>query len=186
MNAAEKVIAEVIRREGSKYTNYPADRGGPTKWGITQATLSAFLGRPASISDVQNLTEELATRIYRENYIVKPGFVHVLALSELVGAELVDSGVNVGPARAAKWLQTALNAFNNRGKHYADIAVDGMIGSKTLVAMREFFSYRGKAKAELVLFRALNALQGAHYLNLVERSESQEQFAFGWFSERVQ
>lgn len=186
MNAAEKVIADIIRREGSKYTNYAADRGGPTKWGITQATLSAFLGRPATIAEVQNLSEELATRIYRENYIVKPGFVHIMALSELVGAELVDSGVNVGTIRAAKWLQTALNAFNNGGKHYADLTVDGVIGSKTIVAMRDFFSKRGKAKAEVVLFRALNALQGAHYLTLVEKSESQEMFAFGWFSERVQ
>lgn len=186
MNAGEAVIDEVLRREGSKYTNYAADRGGPTRWGITQATLSAFRGRPVTPTEVQNLTEDEARRIYRENYIVKPGFVHILALSEAVGAKLIDQGVNVGTGRAGKWLQIALNAFNRQGRDYADIAVDGQVGSGTIRAMREFFEFRGKAKGEAVLTRALNCQQGAHYLALIAKSEDQETFAFGWFSERVQ
>jgi lysozyme family protein len=34
----ERLLDEVIAREGG-FVHHPADRGGPTKYGITQATL---------------------------------------------------------------------------------------------------------------------------------------------------
>ena len=34
------LINEIINREGRKFTNLPADKGGPTKFGITQKTLT--------------------------------------------------------------------------------------------------------------------------------------------------
>ena len=34
----DDIIDGIIRREGSTYTNDPADPGGPTKYGITLAT----------------------------------------------------------------------------------------------------------------------------------------------------
>ena len=34
----ETIIEHIIQVEGHAYTNNPADRGGPTKYGITQRT----------------------------------------------------------------------------------------------------------------------------------------------------
>ena len=50
------------------YVNHPNDRGGATNRGITQSTLSDYLGRKASIDDVKNLSEETARDIYKRNF----------------------------------------------------------------------------------------------------------------------
>lgn len=185
----EKIITDILSREGDRYTDHPSDRGGPTKYGITLATLRAWRNNPiVDAYQVQILTEEEARRIYFQEYVVKPGFVHVLALSELLGVELVDSGVNCGAQRAAMWLQTGLNAFNRSFRappDYPELKIDGLIGPKTLDAASKFFALRGKARGERVLFRALNCMQGAHYLSLGANSPSQEDFMLGWFDNRV-
>ena len=40
----DSLIDEVIDREGG-YVNHPADKGGPTRWGVTEAVARA---RPSS------------------------------------------------------------------------------------------------------------------------------------------
>ena len=67
--AVEQMIDDVIRREGG-FVDHPHDRGGPTNFGITQATLSRHLGRPASVADVRRLSRatregDLSPRILR-------------------------------------------------------------------------------------------------------------------------
>jgi len=42
---AANVIYDLIEREGG-FSNHPADKGGPTKYGITQQTLSEWRGVP--------------------------------------------------------------------------------------------------------------------------------------------
>jgi lysozyme family protein len=106
---AQQIIDEIILREGDAYTNNPADRGGPTKYGITQATLSAYFGsRQATVEDVQNLTRDQAVEIYQKLYIA-PFFPLGQITPRLLGL-LVDSGVQHGTSRAVKWLQTAIGA----------------------------------------------------------------------------
>ena len=100
----DDMIAAVIRREGG-YVDHPADRGGPTKYGITQATLSGWLGRAASANDVANMSEATARDIYKANYFIKPGFDAIP--DPALQALMFDFGVNSGPAAATKALQTA-------------------------------------------------------------------------------
>ena len=70
MNPIDTILDEIIRREGG-YVNHPADRGGPTNFGITAQTLGSWrkLGRPATAAEVQALTETEARAIYRQQYI---------------------------------------------------------------------------------------------------------------------
>jgi lysozyme family protein len=60
----DAILAAILRREGG-FVNHPADRGGPTHYGITQATLQAWRGRAVSEEDVRALSVEEAKAIYR-------------------------------------------------------------------------------------------------------------------------
>jgi lysozyme family protein len=175
----EHVIDGILAREQG-YTDHPADRGGPTNYGITLAVARAngFDG------DMRDLPLSLAREIYRKRYIVRPAFDKVWLASPLIGDELIDSGVNMGPARAAEMLQRALNAFNQQGSRYADLFVDGQIGEVTLDALRMYLRQRGEEGIR-VMVCALNVLQGARYFDIAEGNPSQEAFMYGWIRSRV-
>lgn len=179
MNTIDKMIDDTIGKEGG-YSNHPADTGGATRWGITQrvARANGFDG------DMRTLPRETAITIYKNQYLIKPGFADVAAISETVGAELFDTGVNTGPARPILWFQMALNALNNGGKLYGDIAEDGDIGPATLKAFAAYRKARG-AEADIVMLKALNALQGAFYLEISRNRVANEAFTFGWLRTRV-
>jgi lysozyme family protein len=179
------VISDVLRREGgARFTVTPGDSGGPTKYGITQATLSRHRGKAATLEDVRNLTETEARAIYRQRFVVAPGFLRVLDLSQPIGEEMVDTGANAGPARATTMLQQALNGLNRNGADYADVPEDGECGPATINALAAFLRKRGR-EGEIVLTRALNCLQGSFYIDLARRRPKDEAFLYGWLRERV-
>lgn len=175
----DQLIEEVIAREGG-YSNHPADRGGPTRWGITQAVARqhGFTG------DMRVFPHEEAVAIYRRLYWLRPRFADVANHAPALAAELFDTGINMGPAVAARFLQRALNALNRNGRDYAHMAVDGAIGPATLAALTAFLDHRGTA-GELVLIKAVEALQGERYLGLAERRPANEAFLYGWLANRI-
>lgn len=175
----ERVIDGIISRERG-YVDHPDDRGGPTCWGITQAVARAN-GYDGPMSD---LPEALAREIYRRRYIVRPAFDKVAVIDEAIANELIDTGVNMGPARAAEMLQRWLNALNGNGSRYPDLFVDAAIGEVTLQALRKYLRWRGAAGAR-VMVAALNCTQGVRYLEIAENNGSQESFLYGWLRTRV-
>lgn len=88
----QPILNDILRREGG-YVNHPADRGGPTKYGITASTLGEWrkLGRTATEEEVQALTEQEARQIYFTNYVQRPG-LDVIQDQKLLGL-LVDTAV---------------------------------------------------------------------------------------------
>jgi lysozyme family protein len=175
----QNLIDDVIDREGG-YVDHPADRGGATNWGITQsvARQNGFDG------PMQKLPRELAVTIYTQQYWQKPGFEAIARHAPALAEELFDTGINMGTATATSFLQRALNALNRNGKDYPDIKIDRKIGPATLAALEQFLSCRGR-NAELILKKAVDALQGAHYLRLAETRPSQEAFLYGWLANRL-
>lgn len=119
----EKCLAFTLQYEGG-YVNHPKDPGGPTNLGITQGTLSAHLGRKATIQEVKNLTIDDVAPIYKARYwnAVKGNMLPS-------GLDLVvfDFGVNSGPARSVKALQKLVG-----------VRADGVIGPDTLAAVKQF------------------------------------------------
>lgn len=180
----DTIISDIIRAEGSRYTNDPADRGGPTRWGITQATLAEHRGRPVTPDDVAALTETEAREIYRLMYWERPGFALLGNHSMPIAAEVMDTGVNCGPDPAARMLQRLLNASNDAGRLWPDLKVDGKCGPATSGALGHYLRHRGK-EGEWVLFVALNGLQAAYYLSITESRPPNERFIYGWLRERV-
>lgn len=175
----DDIIDGILRAEGG-YVNDPRDAGGETNFGVTLkvARANGYAG------PMRLLPEGTARAIYRKRYVDEPGFGDVLAVYPRVGEELVDTGVNMGTAVAATFLQRALNALNDQGKHYPDIRVDGDCGPGTLKALRAFRAKRGAA-GETVLLRALNCLQGERYIDLAEKRAANEAFLYGWLGNRV-
>ena len=176
----EQYLEELIKREGG-YVNNPADRGGATKYGITQAVAreNGYKG------NMKDLSLDVAKAIYRKQYWMEPRFDQVNSLSSAVAEELLDTGVNCGTGFAKPLLQRALNLLNNQGKAgFPDLEVDGVYGSETLGALKTYLSKRGK-EGEKVLVRVLNIMQGQRYIEICERNPKQEQFFYGWIANRV-
>jgi lysozyme family protein len=169
-----QAIEDVLADEGG-YVNDPRDAGGETNFGITVATARAndYTG------PMKAMTRDFARGVYMKQYVVTPGFDKIGAISMPIAAELVNTGVNMGPKVAATFLQRALNGLNNQGKDYADLLVDGDAGQKTRDALTAFMKKRG-ALGESRLLALLNALQGERYLSLCEERAANEAFLFGW------
>ena len=179
MSRIDAIIDDVLRAEAG-YVNHPDDPGGETNFGITVAVARAN-GFTGSMSD---MPQSFARCIYEKRYVIEPQFDKIIALSSTIAAELVDTGVNMGPHRAAEFLQRWLNGFNDTGSRYQELFVDGRLGSISISALTSFLQWRG-LEGEQVMLRALNGVQGARYLELTEAKRSQRQFLFGWIKNRV-
>jgi lysozyme family protein len=175
----DELIDEVIAREGG-FVDHPADRGGPTRWGVKQA-----VARAAGYGgDMRHYPRHAAAAIYRKRYWTEPRFDAVARRASRLAAELFDTGVNMGPSVAAGFLQRSLTALNRQGRDYPDIAVDGAIGPRTLAALDAFLNVRG-SHGETVLVKACDALQGERYLRLAEQRPANEAFLYGWLANRI-
>lgn len=178
MNDFEKMIQEVLGVEGG-WSDHPSDRGGKTMYGITEAVARSY-GYTGSMRD---LPLDTALSIYRSRYWNPLNLDKVVKIRRSIAHELLDTGINQGVGRAAEYLQRSLNALNRQQKDYADIIVDGDIGPATINALKAFLDFRGY-KGEVVLLRALNALQGAFYIGIADGRKN-EDFLFGWLLNRV-
>lgn len=172
-------IKALIAREAG-YVNHPKDRGGPTNWGITEQVARAYgyHGR------MQDMPQSVAASIYLDRYWREPKFDLVNEHSAAVAEELLDTGVNMGPMVAGRFLQRALNVLNKEATIYPDIIVDGVVGRMTIAALRAYLGARGK-DGHVVLFRMLDSQQGVRYIEIAENRASQEAFIHGWFLHRT-
>ena len=176
----EHLVEALIDREGG-FVNHPADRGGPTCFGITEAVARAH-GYGGAMRDLPRAEAEA---IYRRLYWLRPRFDQVARRTPRLAAELFDTGANMGPAVAATFLQRALTALNRSARDYPDLVPDGRIGDTTLAALDRFIAVRGASGGETVLLRAMEALQGERYLRLAERRPANETFLYGWLANRI-
>lgn len=176
----DEMIDGILDREGG-FVDHPSDPGGATNFGITERVARAN----GYYKPMRSLPKPTARDIYRREYIVKPGFLGIAEIDIIVAEEVIDSGVNAGQQRAAKWFQTALNLFNRRGKDYADIVVDGDIGRGTLGAFRALIAKRGAKDARDLMIDALDGLQFGHYAALSADNSKFEDFMPGWVRTRI-
>lgn len=119
MSAADfdACLAVVLGYEGG-FSDNPADAGAPTNLGVTLATLSDWLGHPATVDQVKALTPADVAPLYRSRYWLASGCD---GLPSGVDLMVFDGAVNMGPGTSVRLLQAAVGA-----------AVDGHAGPLTL------------------------------------------------------
>lgn len=118
----ERSLELVLKHEGG-FVNHPADPGGATNKGVTQATYDGWRRSQALPSrSVKHITVAELTAIYRKSYWLAASCDELPAGVDYM---VFDLAVNSGPGRAAKFLQEAVR-----------VTADGQIGPATLAAVR--------------------------------------------------
>jgi lysozyme family protein len=145
---------------GSKYTNHPKDRGGPTKYGITHSTLK-YANQQGIVTEnnIKNLSRSDAETIYRKLYWNK---VNGDNLSIGLSVAVFDMAANSGTRTAVMKLQGILN-----------VTQDGIIGAETLSAIE---SYSGDLVSDYLDARE------ERYRQIVRSDPSQQENLRGWIN----
>lgn len=171
---------------GRRYTDIKTDRGGKTRFGITEAVAKEheFLWAKFGFNGVMSeLPEALAFAIYEHAYWNKLRLDDIVIIHPLIADRMLDIGINRGVGNAGMYLQRLLNVFNMQGVHYPDIKVDGDVGPKTIECLKALCLRRGhEGKCNIVV--GLMSLQNNSYIAIAENNPTQEDFSFGW-SNRV-
>ena len=118
------IIEVVLHHEGG-YVNHPKDPGGETNLGVTKRVYEEFGGT----KDMKDLTVEDVAPIYKTGYWDK---VKGDELPSGLDLCVFDFGVNAGPGRAAKYLQTMIGTV-----------ADGGIGPNTLRTLKGYVEENG-------------------------------------------
>jgi lysozyme family protein len=170
----------ILAKEGmGRLTDNPADHGGPTIWGITEARARAagYTGPMAAMMLDQALV------IYKRFYWTEPHFDAIAAIFPDLAALLLDLGVNNGPGTAGKFLQRGLNVLNTGSD--PDLLVDGFCGSMSQTALSAFMSQRASQGGGGVLLNLIRAQAALRYVEIAEADRSQRVFEFGWLAQRA-
>ena len=121
----DKCLKTILHHEGG-YVNHPKDPGGETNLGVTKRVYQEHGGT----KDMKDLLVEDVAPIYKKGYWDRmkgddlPGGLDLCVF---------DFGVNAGPGRAAKFLQSMIGT-----------TVDGGIGPNTLAKVDEYIRENGE------------------------------------------
>ena len=169
-----QLIEELIEREGG-YVNDPQDRGGETNYGITKKVAN----KNGYVGDMKKLPYEFAFNLYKKSYWHTLRLDEISKISEKLAVQLFDFGINSGIANAGHCLQVVLNVLNQKQDIYHDLVTDGIVGSKTIVAINKFIEHRQEQGLH-VLIEAIRAQRISFCIDIAVNDESQEKYQFGW------
>ena len=162
-----KALEVVLDHEGwGSYTTHPLDKGGPTRWGITLSTLAAWRGQPVDPADVEALTREEATAIYRAEYWAPMHGDEVT--DQVVATKNFDAAVNMGTGTASRLVQIACHWCGR------SVYLDGVFGPITLAALN-------RCDPEEFIHQMSESMR-MHYRGIVARDPSQRVFLKGWLA----
>ncbi|MEE8059566.1 MAG: glycosyl hydrolase 108 family protein [Pseudomonadales bacterium] len=148
------VTKTLIHEGGATLVDDPADKGGLTRFGISQHSYPEL--------DIRKLTEAQAREIYKRDYWDKIQGDRIAR--QTVAESIFDSAVNMGPRTAARLTQLALGME----------PVDGIIGNNTQALLQQ---------VDEPLFLAQFALAKiARYAHICQRNASQKRFLLGWIN----
>lgn len=157
-------LALVLKHEGG-YSEHPADKGGATLNGVTQANYDRWRARQGKpLQHVRHMTPDERDAIYLRDYWQAGKCNQMPAPLDYVH---FDGSVNHGIKQAAKFLQRALGVDD-----------DGDIGPQTLAAVRQDDA---AGRIDDICANILDQ-RAAFYRRIVERNPSQQVFINGWMN----
>jgi len=120
----ERARAYLLPNESSTYTNDPDDRGGPTRWGVTQKAYSEFLKRPVTPEEIAGLSWEDTKSFYAMMYWRKLWCERMKRAP--IAVAIFDTAVLYGCLASSTAAQSALIMGG------AALNLDGHMGGKTV------------------------------------------------------
>jgi lysozyme family protein len=178
MSKQFEIAFERTRRFEGGWSDDPADRGGKTKYGITEAVWCKFGGNCA----IEDITLNQAKDLYFEVYW-QGACLDILAVNGVpqdLLSEIFDGCVNHGVCSCIRRLQTAYNIVKVDGP---DLVVDGVIGRITLAALSGFCGV-GRHYCDSLL-AAIRFERAKLYTSLSIADPVQRKFIRGWMRRLV-
>ncbi len=163
--AFNHAIAFVLGKEGG-YVNDPTDKGGETKYGISDKRDGITDGMTDVDGDnkpdtrIKDLTLEQASQIYFRDYWYPS---YCTEWPDGISLLVFDSAVQHGAKKAISLLQDAVG-----------VTADGIVGPKTTVAVIS-------ADPEWLLTRYL-LRRARYYAEIIKGNPSQAKYLNGWFN----
>lgn len=156
----KEILPNTLKLEGG----YTVDSGGPTNYGITQSTYSAYRKkRVLAEAPVTKITPQETRDIYYNEYYKPHSFG---TLPKNIAGLMFDFGVNVGPKQAVKYLQAVVGEKQ-----------DGVFGPKTKDSVDKFL----KEYDEPSLGHAILQMRTMHNEDLAYRNPTKYgKYKQGW------
>lgn len=172
--AVATIIAAVFALEGG-FVDHPNDPGGATNHGITEAVARAngFRG------DMRHLSRSEAFTIYEREYVRKPGFLPLVEIDAAVAEEVIDTGVNMGPARPTRFFRQAVNEVCR-----TRLPILATMDAVTVQAWRDCRANLGRRSC-VAMLDSLDRQQRAEYDRLVRVNPRLKVFHRGWINHRI-
>lgn len=161
--ASFDVAVEFTLKNEGGYSDDPHDSGGATNFGITENDLAQYLGRPATVQEVKEMSIDTAKAIYKRNYWIS-GFE---GLFQGAATAIFDFGVLHGPTTARTLAQSTANVHGG----VPHLLIDGQIGPQTQAAINAM-------GAPFVAYYA-SAMRNV-FVSIVANNPSQGIFLKGW------
>jgi len=151
-NYNDAIVITLAREGGSRFTDVTNDKGGATKYGISQTAYPTV--------DIRNLTEQQARDIYKRDYWdrIRGDDIH----SQLIAENIFDTAVNMGTRTACRLVQITLNIE----------PIDGVIGSESLAVINQ--------QDEKTFIAHFTLAKIARYAKICMKDKTQSKFLLGW------
>lgn len=154
----EDIKKSIMRTEGG-FSDEKFDKGGATNRGVTLSTLSNYLGRPASVDDLKNMSEKDVDNIFNRYY------------NEAGGDKIDDPRIR----------EVLADQNYNKGTNFLN-RVNDMLGTPRGTSLSpEAIDKINSMEADDFLKKVLSNERNI-YQKIVEKDPTQQKFAQGWDS----
>ena len=195
MSNFKKAFEKLIYHEGS-YIDDKNDIGGETYMGISRKfhpdwegwiIIDNYKNKAQKQKDLNNILMQderlikFVKKFYKKNYWDRfKGDYLPYAIAE----ELLEQAVVLGTWKTAGInLQKALNLLNKNGELFEDLKVDGIVGPKTLEAMR--IVSQKIINGERKILKLLNYFELERFIKRVKKRKVNEVYLAGGWLERI-
>ena len=123
----DEAFAELIKDEGTSYTNHPQDSGGPTKFGVTKNAWEKYVGHEVPNEVIRDLDLSEAKKFYFLEYWCALSCEKLVKRS--VALCIFNTCVLYGHRAAAKIAQRSAYSVEH------PLKFDGILGDRSIAAL---------------------------------------------------